>query len=183
MFCSKCGREIEEGASFCRFYGARAEGGHGMGTAPGGQEETGGGAQGRRGGSRAWKFFCVAAIVILAAALAAVLYFSGRNRASSIRMAKTTGNIYVQDKGGKDLSLTEIAQVQGISRQGVHDLIKRCDRILGEYEEKLHLLERFQNIKAKIAEIHRLTRGEEPIGEAEARDRIRCLAGDILEEL
>ena len=107
MFCSKCGREIEEGASFCRFCGARAEGGQGMGTAPGGQEETGGGAQGRRGGSRAWKIICVAAIVILAAALAAVLYFSGRNRASSIRMAKTTGNIYVQDKGGKDLSLTE----------------------------------------------------------------------------
>ena len=82
-----------------------------------------------------------------------------------------------------DLSLGEIAGERGISRQGVHDLIKRCDRILGEYEEKLHLLERFQNIKAKIAEIHRLTRGEEPIGEAEARDRIRCLAGDILEEL
>lgn len=83
----------------------------------------------------------------------------------------------------EDLSLTEIAQVQGISRQGVHDLIKRCDRILAGYEEKLHLLERFQNIKAKIAEIHQLTQGEAPIGEAEARERIRCLAGDILEEL
>ena len=29
-----------------------------------------------------------------------------------------------------DLSLSEIAQEQGISRQGVHDLIRRCDRIL-----------------------------------------------------
>ena len=27
-----------------------------------------------------------------------------------------------------DLSLSEIAQEQGISRQGVHDLIRRCDR-------------------------------------------------------
>ena len=36
-----------------------------------------------------------------------------------------------------DLSLSEIAQEQGISRQGVHDLIKRCDRILTGYEEKL----------------------------------------------
>lgn len=28
-----------------------------------------------------------------------------------------------------DMSLSEIAEEQGISRQGVHDLIKRCDRI------------------------------------------------------
>ncbi len=61
----------------------------------------------------------------------------------------------------EDLSLTEIAQEQGISRQGVHDLVKRCDRILMDYEEKLHLLERFQKIKAKIAEIYRLTGEEE----------------------
>ena len=39
-----------------------------------------------------------------------------------------------------DLSLGEIAQDRGISRQGVHDLVKRCDKILNGYEEKLHLL-------------------------------------------
>ena len=33
-----------------------------------------------------------------------------------------------------DLSLGEIAIDNGISRQGVHYLIKRCDRILNEYE-------------------------------------------------
>ena len=31
-----------------------------------------------------------------------------------------------------DMSLSEIAQEQGISRQGVHDLVRRCDRTLGE---------------------------------------------------
>lgn len=35
-----------------------------------------------------------------------------------------------------DMSLGEIAEERGISRQGVHDLIKRCDRILQEYESK-----------------------------------------------
>lgn len=49
-----------------------------------------------------------------------------------------------------NLSLTEIAVENGISRQGVHDLIKRCDKILMEYEEKLHLVERFENNKKKI---------------------------------
>ena len=34
-----------------------------------------------------------------------------------------------------DMSLGEIAEEQGISRQGVHDLIKRCDRILQGYEQ------------------------------------------------
>lgn len=37
-----------------------------------------------------------------------------------------------------DMSLSEIAQEAGISRQGVHDLIKRCDKTLEEYESKLH---------------------------------------------
>ncbi len=50
-----------------------------------------------------------------------------------------------------DLSLAEIAQEQGISRQGVHDLIKRCNKILDGYEAKLHLVERFHKAR-KLAE-------------------------------
>ena len=45
-----------------------------------------------------------------------------------------------------DLSLSEIANEQGISGQGVHDIIKRCDKALAEYEEKLHLVEKFARI-------------------------------------
>ena len=37
-----------------------------------------------------------------------------------------------------DMSLSEIAEENGISRQGVHDLIKRCDKTLSAYEDKLH---------------------------------------------
>ena len=35
-----------------------------------------------------------------------------------------------EDAVFNDLSPSEIAAEQGISRQGVHDLIRRCDRIL-----------------------------------------------------
>lgn len=56
-----------------------------------------------------------------------------------------------------DLSLSEIADEQGITRQGVHDLIRRCDRTLLGYEEKLGLIAKFQKTKEKVTEIHRLT--------------------------
>ena len=45
-----------------------------------------------------------------------------------------------------DLSLGEIASEEGISRQGVADLIKRCNKKLLDYEAKLHLVETFMSI-------------------------------------
>lgn len=82
-----------------------------------------------------------------------------------------------------DLSLSEIAEGIGISRQGVHDLIRRCDRILQEYEEKLHLLEKSVSVRKKAEEISSLT---EVRGEAADIDgvleRIHDLAQSLLEE-
>ncbi|MDR3270795.1 MAG: YlxM family DNA-binding protein [Peptococcaceae bacterium] len=43
----------------------------------------------------------------------------------------------------EDLSLQEIARSEGISRQAVHDLLKRTEKLLTEYEAKLGLMERF----------------------------------------
>ena len=82
-----------------------------------------------------------------------------------------------------DLSLGEIAEERGISRQGVHDLVKRCDKLLNGYEERLHLLARFMTIKGKIQEIHRLTLIQEPETSEDMRNRIRQLSDEILEEL
>ena len=36
----------------------------------------------------------------------------------------------------QDLSLSEVAEIHGISRQGVHDLVRRCDKLLEGYENK-----------------------------------------------
>ena len=43
----------------------------------------------------------------------------------------------------QDLSLSEIAALRGISRQGVFDLLHRINKSLENYEKKLHLVERF----------------------------------------
>lgn len=56
-----------------------------------------------------------------------------------------------------DMSLSEIAREQGISRQGVHDMIKRCDKILNGYEEKLGLVDKFLKTRKMVEEIHCLT--------------------------
>ncbi len=81
-----------------------------------------------------------------------------------------------------DLSLSEIAEENGISRQGVHDLLKRCDKILTDYEDKLHLVEKFIHIKQKAKEIETLSMCRDT-ADTQALQRIGRLAEEILEEL
>jgi len=84
-----------------------------------------------------------------------------------------------------DMSLGEIAEEQGISRQGVHDLIKRCDRILQGYENKLHLVERFAKAKQTVTQIERLTMDGEA-DSAQIKENltlIRRLSQELLSEL
>lgn len=52
-----------------------------------------------------------------------------------------------------DLSLSEIASNLDISRQGVHDALKRAEKKLYSYEEKLKLVEKFEDNKEKIRNI------------------------------
>ncbi len=81
-----------------------------------------------------------------------------------------------------DMSLGEIAKERGISRQGVHDLVKRCDRILNSYEEKLHLVERFLKTREDVTRIRELS--SEFTGDgSEALAQIHRIADQILEEL
>lgn len=81
-----------------------------------------------------------------------------------------------------DLSLSEIALEQGISRQGVHDLIKRCNNILNDYEQKLHLVARFNEIKKKVGSINELTENE-AVGDEQLKAEIKRLSAEILEAL
>ena len=80
-----------------------------------------------------------------------------------------------------DMSLSEIAREQGISRQGVHDMIKRCDRILNGYEEKLGLVEKFLKTKKMVEEIHRLTEEFDRTQNRGLIARIGEISKDIIE--
>ncbi len=82
----------------------------------------------------------------------------------------------------EDLSLGEIAEEIGISRQGVHDLIKRTCRQLESFEERLHLAERFRRVKDMVEALEQRMQDDERFPEAEAGE-IRATLQEILEEL
>ena len=60
--------------------------------------------------------------------------------------------IMLNDFLNNNLSLTEIAQSSNITRQAANDLIKRTIKLLYFYEEKLHLLAKFNSIKDNVTQ-------------------------------
>ncbi|MDY5023079.1 MAG: YlxM family DNA-binding protein [Blautia sp.] len=76
----------------------------------------------------------------------------------------------------EDYSLSEVAEELQISRQSVHDMIKRCNKTLEEYEEKLHLVEKFVNIRKHVKEIREIAK------RYNAKE-ITAISNVILEEL
>ena len=76
----------------------------------------------------------------------------------------------------EDYSLSEVAEDLGISRQGVHDMIKRSNHTLEEYESRLHLVEKFLCIRKQVQKIKELAVGYNA-GE------ITEISNKILEEL
>lgn len=73
----------------------------------------------------------------------------------------------------EDKSLSELAEEYGISRQGVHDLLKRCNKLLEDYEAKLNLVEKFHLIRIKAERIEAVAQEEE----------VKLLVRDILDNL
>ena len=53
----------------------------------------------------------------------------------------------------EDLSLGEIGEQTGITRQGVRDAIKRSEEIVYELEEKLGLAKKFQQLTEEVEKI------------------------------
>lgn len=52
-----------------------------------------------------------------------------------------------------DYSLNEIAEEHSITRQAVQDMIKRTEKLLKQYEEKLMLVDKYLKRKEKVENI------------------------------
>ena len=80
-----------------------------------------------------------------------------------------------------DMSLSEAAEEYGVSRQGIHDIIHRCDRAMEAYEEKLHLVRQAENVKKTVLLLQKKL--DETGMDEEKRNELRELAQKILQEM
>ncbi|MGN1126237.1 MAG: YlxM family DNA-binding protein [Ruminococcus sp.] len=78
--------------------------------------------------------------------LSLLLDFYGELLSEKVRRAS---ELYYND----DLSLSEVAEDMGITRQGVRDLIKRAEGNLYGYEEKLGLYKRFVEMQKGLTSL------------------------------
>lgn len=53
----------------------------------------------------------------------------------------------------QDLSLAEIAEEYKVSRQAIHDILRRTEKILEGFEEKLELVKKFTSEKEKLTKV------------------------------
>ena len=85
----------------------------------------------------------------------------------------------------EEVSLDEVARArakeQGVTRQGIHDLVRRCDRILQGYEEKLRLVEKFQETRQLAERIQEFLREYQERGDAALLEKAGKAAAQIAE--
>lgn len=82
-----------------------------------------------------------------------------------------------------DLSLSEIAESNGISRQAVHDIVKRCEKALEGYEEKLHLLDKFLSSKKAVEKMNKLIFEYKNTGDDNIIGELETISNEILEKM
>ncbi|WP_418790081.1 YlxM family DNA-binding protein [Phosphitispora sp. TUW77] len=76
-----------------------------------------------------------------------------------------------------DLSLGEIAEEFGVSRQAVHDILKRGEKLLEGYEEKLGLVNKFISERDKLNQVLSLIEG------LEGHDPLKGIIRQIIKEI
>ena len=87
-----------------------------------------------------------------------------------------------EDAVYNDMTLVEIADEYNISKQGVHDLLRRCTNLLEGYENKLHMVERTERIRKQL-DILNSAAANENMEMDQLRSSVLMAARDIAEEL
>ena len=77
-----------------------------------------------------------------------------------------------------DLSLSEIGDELGVSRQAVHDLLKRVEQTLERNEEKLRILERMERERGMLRQALALLRTRRQEDYKEATDLLRRMCSE-----
>lgn len=54
----------------------------------------------------------------------------------------------------EDLTLNEISEINGVSKQGISDILNRSEKKLKFYESELHLIQKFYEISNKLNQIN-----------------------------
>ena len=80
----------------------------------------------------------------------------------------------------EDLSLAEIAENNGITRQGVRDVIVRAEAYLTEIEDKTGLIRRFHTMQGQLREVADCAQKVLDLNDAKlGSDELETLAGRI----
>lgn len=82
----------------------------------------------------------------------------------------------------EDYNFTEIAEEEGISRQGAYDAIKRASKQLRGYEEKLGLVAKFERQKELVKELHEELQVLQVPKEEEHWRKVFLILEEVLEE-
>lgn len=97
-------------------------------------------------------------------------------------LLKDNQRLIYEDYILNDLSLSEIAAGQDMTRQGVYDIVKRCSKQLMEYEAKLKLIEKFFLVKDMTGRINQIAKEIKETHNLDRIQEIERLSTQILEE-
>lgn len=80
----------------------------------------------------------------------------------------------------EDLSLAEIAENYGITRQGVRDVIVRAEAYLTELEDKTGIIRRFHTMQGQLKELAGCARQIQELNDAKlGSDELEALASRV----
>ena len=81
-----------------------------------------------------------------------------------------------------DMSLSEIAENSGVSPQGISDMLKRSEKLLLKYEQKLNLINSNNEIREKLTKALEYMENSD-LTESENIDIVKNLIKEIMESV